>query len=243
MDVKKTRIKKTIPKKGSYDDLTQQAVELFRKGWLREKIVKKIVEESNLALDTVYSVIVVRAAQILADEHIIKGEEFIGLHIERYNKDIESLLEKDYSNIEDLGKRISAEIRDKFELLNLLYQKEKFLQLHSKTTVIKLQNSKKKNIKINFFKLSILTKIKMLQIIDKSKGIGQLSTIITSKYTDKDIEEAEVVEETETNISKIKMLQISPASPIEEPGTLLSVTEKIRQALVKKAMKDFNIKE
>lgn len=246
MDVEKYReIKKKGINKGSYKAYIHESVLLFKKGWSRKKIVDHIIEQSKLSHEVVYYIIVTQASQIISDEYINKGESLIGLHLERYNRDIQSLQEKTYDHINDYSKQLQAKIADKFELLQLLHQKEKFLQLHSKTTVVKLNNSKTKSNRFDFKKLTHSNKIEMLKLLEKCKGTVEISGVKLSSYSNQEIEEAEIIEETSSttvNVDKIQTITHTEVITTTPAVNLEQVTEKIRQALLKKAQEDFKQK-
>lgn len=216
-----------------------KAIDLLKEGSTRSITAQLISEQTGIEakdLDTV----ITAAVKVIEDEYCKKSDTVIGLHVTRYDRDIKEILNRNFNRYSEAVK-VKMKIGAYLDLLNILYSKEKLLQLHNKKVVFRL-NQKKTTVvrevtpKYDISNLTLQEKIDFLELINKSKKTSsELAGVILKDRTKEnvtiDIDHEDV---TETNVEKIKQIapeeeKVIPASP-----PILDITEKIKQRLLEK---------
>lgn len=228
-----------------------RAIDLFKEGVSRELIVEIIAEEAKgkITPDEVSNVVVVRARQIISLEFEKNDKFVLGLHLQRYNDEIK----KQYENIVkiDKNKKVKVWIRDQmiagcyYTILDLMFHKEKILQLHNKKVTFRINQInntiiRQKKPKYNLSLLTFEEKIKFLELIEKMKRNND--EIHGVKLRDKkeeqeQIQEAEIIEEA--NVEKIENFETPKEVEKIEGNALNDAFEKLKQSLQKVAVEEF----
>lgn len=228
-----------------------KAIDLFKEGVSREHIVEIITKEAKgkITEEEVSSVVVVRARQIISLEFEKNDKFVLGLHLQRYNNEIKTQYEK----IVKLEKNKKLKVWEKeqeiassyYTILDLMFHKEKILQLHNKKVTFKINQInntiiRQKKPKYNLSLLTFEEKIKFLELIEKMKRNND--EIHGVKLKDKkeeqeQIQEAEVVEET--NVEKIENFETPKVEEKVMGDALNDAFERLRQNLQKVASEEF----
>ena len=136
--------------------------------------------------------------------------------------------------------------------MDVLFAKEKLLQMHSKSFQIKINNRLnakvvKKEVRFDLSKLDLQEKVEFLQLLQKTKRSSRELLSVQLTGQERRGEEVididhEVVEDV--NVSKIKIKEL-PTSSLESSATgnaFLDVQLKLKQALQRKAEQEFKRK-
>lgn len=221
-----------------------RAIDLMKEFVPKSVIAEMLETETGISQTYFLSNYIPLASKIITEEYLKKGDELIGLHLSRYNKDINSILLRDYKKYDE-DARERKKTYDFFNLLDILSQKEKLLGLHNKNFTVKIFqqnnltiNQKTKTNKYNLDKLSLHEKIELLELISLTKQNREVGIIKMSREVEKEkIEEAVVVVE-ETNVEKIEIVKEATIDSLPPP-TLLTIQEKIRLKLEEVAREEF----
>lgn len=193
------------------------------------------------------------ACQVIEDEFNKRDKYVFGLHLSRYDEEIERLLTFDYESI-DVEHRTRIWIANHLDILETMRAKEELLQLHKKSMVVKLVQNNTVIVKRepNAFKLDGLTlveKIELLNLIKKSKinYSDKLGVILREKNEEVEIQEVVVVDEKEkVNIESIKEVnepskwkKLKDSTEQNRQSTLLSIRDKIQRRLEESAREGF----
>lgn len=228
-----------------------KAIDLFKEGVSRELIVDMLSEEAKgkITWDEVNNVVVVRARQIISLEYEKNDKFVLGLHLQRYSDEIA----KQYKNITKLAKntKVKVWIRDQmiagcyYTILDLMFHKEKILQLHNKKVTLKINQInntviRQKKPKFDLSKLTFEEKVKFLEYIEKMKRSNDevFGVKLKKKEGEGDqIQEAEIVEEV--NVEKIENFETPREEEKIEGNALNDAFEKLKQSLQKVAVEEF----
>lgn len=236
----------------SWIKLVYKAIDYFKEGRPREVIVQQLKEETGgkIAEDSIRSVIVSKASQIIAEEYEKNDEYVLGLHLSRYNQQIKEL----YTKITKLPENKVMkpwEIQEAingcyYNIMDIMHHKERLLQLHNKKVVVRINQInntliREKKQKWDLSNLTLEERIDFLYLISKSKKSSyEISGVIKNIDRDQDgneIEDAIIISETSldkiTQTTKRKEIEIIPNI------ALYDTFEKLREAFAKKARLEF----
>lgn len=222
-----------------------RAIDLFKEG-LPRALVTEIITNEKLITPTDVGELVGLGLRVIEDEFASDDQTTIGLHLTRYNKDIDDLLfiaENDYAD----GSMIKYKINTYLTVLEIMFAKEKLLQLHNRNTILKINQrnttivQKETQPKYKLGKLSLEERIELLQLINKSKSIdGDDIKSITETQQEEYVEFTELKGTQEgANVEKIE--KVTPVVEGERipGGALLDVRERLRQSLERKAQEEY----
>lgn len=235
---------------GVNKELIKKAMDFLASGNSTSEVKRVLLDSEKGKSENYINKIVNEANKRLSDEYGKDKNEVIAIHVQRYNKDIVNLLdcesEIDASDMPDFMKK-NKKITSYYQALSSMFQKEKVLQMHSKSFQIFISN------KVNYqvveeaptYDLSALTmeqKTDFLRLILKSKknDIEMGSVILRTEAKQEetiDVQHEEVKEEA--NITKIKKVVPKQIDPPQVGTALLDAKNALKRALEKAAIKEF----
>jgi len=238
-----------LPKKSQIKTV-YRAIDLLKEGKSRQKTKEQLEWEGfNKTLDEdKLEEFIDIAADIIATEFLKKDEVVIGIHIERYNEELkrlQKLLDGNFPGV-PVSVRIASIISTYSSMMDVMYQKEGLLQLHSKNTVIKVnqQNNiihRTRKEKFDFSILSFDEKVELLNLITKTTmSDSEISgVILNTGKKDEVVIDIEHEEVKELNIDKIK--QEVPPVPEAELSMLaiFELKEKMKKVMEQRAKEEF----
>jgi hypothetical protein len=261
---KKTAKKKKVTKAPEkpivsvYEEATHLVADAFHEGYSESAITEKVKQAFPILNDAGVQIAIHRGSKLIADQHSREGKSVVALHVRRYNKEIKDLLEGKNAELEseDLEEGMDGVKRRKIRiyqlqvLLNVLYAKEKVLQLHKKDTQVKIFN--KLNAKVTKRKpidlkaLSLEEKVEFLQLIQKTKPLqNELVTIKSAQVK----QEQQITEDIpHEEIKKLNVEQVvtynekKEAPAPKSKKSLDNVTDKLKAALQRKALLEIRSK-
>lgn len=239
-----------VPAINLYGEAIKFATDQLRDGYAEQWIVTTLQEAHSLLTPENIQFILQRASLEIANEHARDRGSIISLHVKRYDIELRKALAEKHLSVQLPHIRRKMRIDTLQTALDIMFAKERVLQIHAKDTQIKIFN--KLNAKIRekkiAYDLSLLTlpeKIEFLNLMMKAKRSQSELFSVQLKGAEKviteDIEHVEV--KTEDNITKIE--QFNLPVPYVEPKpekTIDTVTNKLRAALAARAAKDFKSK-
>lgn len=219
--------------------------------WYKEGInrneIKSILLGEGLT-ETAIDLYIQEAHGIVFEQFSTQTEHIISLHTKRYDKQINSLLNKDYNQLA-LKIRFKVKSTAYFDALDTLYQKEKLLNLHSKQTIIRFNQRNNINVntvpekkeKYDLSKLSFEEKVDFMKLVEKASPRNNVNTGVILR--ERKIEEEEIIEiehEDVTNIDLIEKENIIGKDVFVEtpPRTMFDLQEKLRMTLQKVAQQE-----
>lgn len=227
-----------------------KAIDYFKQGIPREVIVQNLKEESKISEDSIRSSILSKASQIISEEFEKNDEYVLGLHLERYQKEIKNLYLKipKLEKRKDLGDWKKQEMINScyFEILDIMFHKERLLQLHNKKVVVRINQinntiiRERKN-KWNLSNLTLSERVDFLNLVQKSKKnqfeLHGVTQNVEESVDTQVIEDAIIVEENP--LEKIKQVTVLPEQEIIPGVALLDTFEKLKKAFEEKARLEF----
>lgn len=248
---KRAKKKAALP---SVEGLYQEAIRVtsawMRAGYSEQKVNELIQTHYERFSPPNIQFVMHEASQSIANQYARDRKSVIALHLKRYNQEIiliqDFFRDKEYESIPTKF-RLKVMLGKLSSWLQVLNAKEKVLQLHSKDTQVKIYNKFNAKVKErkNMFDLSSLTleeKIEFLNLVQKSsRSQNDLLGIIASEEKVKQITEDiehEVVDQPNIDLIKQTNLPVKPKA--QRPNeTLDDITNKLKQALLKKAEEQF----
>lgn len=225
--------------------LIYQAIDLFKEG-LNKSMVESILKEEDKRLsDSVLNLIIIEAKNIIDDEYSKQSETIIGLHLTRYDNEINDLFNRDFSML-DIRSVRKVQVATWMSILDTMFQKEKLLGLHNKKLIVRFNQKnttivKSTNERYDLSKLTLQEKVDFLSLINKAKkDSNELFGVLSNrKSEDQIVEDIQHEEIDQPNISKIEQIQpeVEPDPPTNT--ALIDVTTKLALALKKKAQEEF----
>lgn len=244
---KATRAKKKelaiVPAKNLYKQAIDFAADSFRNGQSEQYVAESLLEANPKFGPENISFILHQGSLQIASEHARDRTSIVSLHVRRYNMEIEKIEKTNWLEHPPLYRR-QAEIDGLLSMLEVMFCKEKVLQIHSKETQVKIFNRLNAKIherKVSFdvSKLSFAEQLELLTLVSKTKKQEELFSVKKGEGM-QNIEDAEVIEITNNNVSQI--INVNERKPEVEPEpevTINSVKQKIADALRKRAQEDF----
>lgn len=220
-----------------------EAIDLLKENLTKKQIVE-ILTEKNKKSKTKIPDYVNLACQVLDDEYAKDDQSVIGLHLARYNEEFDRL--KDYNyDLVNPKYRMKVYLDNHFDMLNTLKAKEKLLQLHTKSMVVRFNQKNttivKKKTAFDLSKLPLEEQVELLNLIQKTK-VGDEERMGVILRGEEKIQEAEVIEEVVeevTNIDKIKQRLLKTAYAEKTDTAMLDVRSKLKETFEKKAAEEF----
>lgn len=229
-----------------------RAIDLFKQGVTRQLVVETLLEESKgkLSYERINDIVVTRARQIISLEYEKNDKFVIGLHLQRYKKEISSFHSK-IAKVEKSKKYLShiklqMIASHYYSILDIMFHIERLLQLHNKKVILRVNQInntfiQKEKSKFNLSTLTFEEKKDFLELLLKSKktdnemyGVKLTEKLLNST---EEIQDVEIIEET--NVSKIKEVIPDQEEQREEGLALLDAFEKLKHTLQKKAEEEF----
>lgn len=221
----------------------------FRNGVSEKVIVKDLTEANDKFTPENLNFIIHRASLEIANEYSRDRGSIIGLHIRRYNDELKKELANHHNDIE------LPHIRKQFRLvtlqicLDILFAKERVLQIHAKDTQIKIFNKlnaklKEKNVAYDLSVLTLEEKIEFLNLVTKTKRTDSEVFSVKTKadiIETIDIDHEEVVPVND-NIKLITQTNLPVEERVLPEKNIHDVMAKVRAALEKKAKQEFEAK-
>lgn len=231
---KKTAKKKTVkePKKLPEVNFNEVAIgfaeERFRLGDSESYIAEQLLEGYKDLKSENIQFILNRASANIASEYARDRSTVVSLHVKRYNKDATKLLEKiengEFDKLDTYKKRLKLiEVYD--QVLEIIFAKEKVLQLHAKDTQIRVFNRlnakiREKKVSYDLSQLSNPEKIELLSLLRRTKRTDdELQSVILRPKEDKQVTEDiehEIVKER-PNVRDIKKTNLPVLPPTPHP--------------------------
>lgn len=227
------------------DRLTFIGIDLLKEGrsieYIREKMTAELMRKKNskrLDVTQIVEKSIILAHQVMDKEHSKTRTMITTIHTTRYNDDINSLLNQDFKHIDDPEIKRELRIGALMNVLTVMFQKEKLLQLHNKSLQIRINN--KLNAKIvqrkvsyDLSALTLAEKVEFLTLIERTRfDYKAPQVIVANKGTI--IEDIEHVEVKDNPLDKMQTLVTGPVTK-DQGQTLSSLEEKMRVALAKVA--------
>jgi len=258
VDPKNRPTKEEIEKKGvggkdgNMERLVYQTIDRIKSGMSIDACKEILEEEINPNTKKPYHErfvqdVTIRANTLIKQDYDIQRSEVISIHTQRYDREIESLL--NYvapSYIWEDYKREEAKNIAYMNCLGVLHQKEELLGMHRKAFRLIINNEETTIIKntkpnIDLSRLTLEEKIELNQLMEKSRRTeDEIGGVILRSEQAKVIEdvEHEVVEER-LNIDRMENKQPKEfIEPLPQNMALLSIQEKMRLALRRKAKEE-----
>lgn len=222
-------------------------VDMFKKGLSDDEIKHHLMLEKGMSIHSAIGYMSTGRA-ILRNDFIKDRETTIGLHLRRYDKDIQNLISIQ-PRTSNFAKATEIKTLAYLQLIELMGQKEKLLGFHSKSFNIKINNEV--NVKViqkpsryDLSQLSFDEKIELMNLLHKAKildsdAVGIIPNPKKNLETIQDIEYIDVTDES-INISKIE--KIGEEKKFEQPVSILPMIDakaKLAQALRERAKKVF----
>lgn len=253
---KKKVIKKVVsPVDGIYQQSIKYASEAFRAGHSESEIAAKIKETFPVLTEANIQFAIHKGSKAISTEYARDSKSIVSLHVKRYNKEIEKLMDKsaneelfDEDDEEALPSKMLKRKRRIYVLmtcLDVMNSKEKVLQLHTKETQVKVFNQlnakiKDRKVMFNLQSLSLEEKIEFLGLIGRCKKTdNELFSVIASTEEQRIIEDVEHEEVPNNNVDQVKQTNLPSAVKVRPKKTLNDLTQKIHQTLAKKALEQF----
>lgn len=222
-------------------------IDLFKKGLSDDEIKEHLISQHDMSVHSVNNYLS-SARTILRNDFAKDRETIIGLHLRRYDKDINNLISIQ-PRTNNWNKAIEIKTNAYLQLIELMTQKEKLLGFHSKKFNIQINNEVNVTvvIKPNKYDLSLLTfseKIELMALLDKAKITGhEVEGIIPNpnKIVAKtiDIDYTDVTNEP-LNITQIeKVGELTKQLPEQTQTAIYDARAKLQQALKLKAQEAF----
>lgn len=256
---KKEVITDPIKSQGAYGDAIAYCARMFRSGLSEEAAIDYVKATYKQFSETNIQLIIHKASESIAQEYARDKGSVISLHVKRYNAEIKKLIANTYEGLidedNDDGKGDQQARKRKMRIftlmtaLDVMFAKERVLQIHNKETQVRIFNKlnakvKEVKTKYNLSQLSLEEKIDFLNLVKKAKR-DQVETfsikMMGNKRQEVEDVEAEVIEET-PNIEKIKHLPAPEKKVVAPKVTLEDVTRKIQENLAKRAAVEFKKK-
>jgi len=230
-------------------------IELMKEGY-SQSYIKSMIASDKVAnigfhLITEYTR---EAYAIINEEYVKKTASVTSIHVARYNRIIKDLIKTKELDKDDIDDKITWEqwlearnrkIKAFNDCLDTMLQKERCLQLHSKTFVIEINeevniNVHSKPLKFDIKKLSFPDQLSLLQLIQKAKkGEPELISVSAAKEVDENVVDVEAVEVSSVlNVDEIAHTE--PVVPKYKGELVADPTAKLKAALAKIAEAKLN---
>lgn len=257
--IKKVGRKKIViePIEGVYSNAIDFAAECFRHGDSEQVIAEEVKLSWPILTDANIQLVIHKGSKIVAHQFARDSRSIVSLHVKRYNQEIDKLLAKTYEGLideVDIEGEMTASLRRKLRInclmicMDVMVQKERVLQLHSKETQVKVFNTlnakiKEKKVLFNLESLSLQEKIEFLQLIQKAKkNSNELMSVILNSKKQEVTEDIEHEEVRNNNIDSIKLINPPEVIKVRPKKGLDDITKKLHEALAKKAEIEFKKK-
>lgn len=258
VDPKNRPTKEEIEKKGqggmngNMERLVYQTIDRIKSGMSVDACKEILEEEINPNTKKPYHErfvqdVTIKANSLIKQDYDIQRAEVISVHTQRYDKEIQDLLNfVAPSYIWEDYKREEAKNIAYMNCLSVLHQKEELLGMHRKAFRLIINNEETTVIRntkpnIDLSRLTLEEKIELNQLMEKSRRTeDEIGGVILRSEQARVIEdvEHEVVEER-LNIDRMENRQPKEIiQPHPENMALLSIQEKMRLALRKKAKEE-----
>lgn len=192
------------------------AIDMMKEGksisYIRKHIQENIPDISKSYLDSITH----NANAHIANEHLSSRRQVTSLHIARYNKEINRLLQvkEITTSPKTLAKTRKAKIEAYLECLDVMFQKESLLQFHRKDFEIEINTEeeieiKEKKFSYDISKLSLTEQVELYELIKQAKkNENEISGIINNARSNEVTEDIEVeVIEEKPNVESIKRIE------------------------------------
>lgn len=217
----------------------------LREGMSEKKIVEELLIANDKFTPENIQFIMHRASLEIAGEYSRDRGSIIGLHVRRYNDHFKKEIENKHEKVQDFLLRKNLRLQSLLLCIDILFAKERVLQIHAKDTQIKIFNKlnakiKERKIAYDLSTLTLEEKIDFLNLVTKAKrSSGEVFSVQTvEKQVAEDVE-AEVTDVKNENIKLITNTNTLQEEEKKLPQkTVNDVFERMRQALEKKAHKD-----
>lgn len=213
----------------------------YKEGLFRASIVEMLRAEEFS--DSVIDEYLTECSSIIYEQFSTKSSNIVSLHLKRYDKEINTLLKRNYDRL-PLKIRYKVKGAAFLNALETLHQKEKLLNLHNKQTLIRFNQRNNINEtpeKPNRFDLTQLTleeRIDLLNLISKASpknninsGVILREKVIESEET-VDIQHEEVINITQIQQENVMGVDVFPE---QKAHTVDELTKKLQDTLKKKA--------
>ena len=229
-----------------------RAIDLFKEGKTKQTVFQVLEEECKGKIEStnLNDIVISRARQLISLEYQKNDKFVIGLHLQRYKKEIESLREKikRTENKTKIDPHTKQQIINSYyyDILDLMYHQEKLLQLHNKKVVLRINQInntyiERKSSKFNLNNLTFEEKKEFLQLVLKSKRTDNEIygvKLLEKEENKEEIEDAEIVEE-KVNVDSIKVTEEKIVEEKQEGVALFDAFEKLRKTFEEKAKQEF----
>lgn len=220
----------------------------MREGVSEKKIVDVLLAENSSFSPENIQFIIHRASLEVADEYSRDRGSIIGLHVRRYNTDLKKELAEKHLDIELPHIRRQFRLQTLQTCIDIMFAKERVLQIHAKETQVKIFNKLNAKIKERkiAYDLSVLTlqeKIDFLSIVTKAKrSVDEVFSVKMSGKVETVDVEAEVTTVQNENIKLIAQTNVQQPETVIPQKTMNDVFEKMRKALERRAQKELEEK-
>lgn len=221
----------------------------MREGMSEKKIVEELLIANDKFTPENIQFIMHRSSLEIADEYSRDRGSIIGLHIRRYNDLLKKEIDNKHLQVEDVLLRRQLRLQSLGLCIDILFAKERVLQIHAKDTQVKIFNKlnakiKERKIAYDLSILSLQEKIDFLNLVTKAKrSISEVFSVQLANRVETVDAEAEVTDATNDNIKLITNTNTLPTQELQIPQkTVNDVFERMRLALERKAKKDLEAK-
>ena len=221
-------------------EMLYQAIDFIKEGRLRTQVINDLLELNykishiNEYLNAAYS--------IVSTEYLRSETAVFNIHLERYNRDINTLFDKEYSG-EDWMK---VKNYHQYLILDILEAKEKLLGFHKSSFHITLNQKNTVSIKkepkerYDISKLSWEEKLELVKLFELTRRdeVFDMQVNITKK--EEKVQDVEIIEET-PNIDKIKHKELPVEELVKNYRSLTDTFAKMKETfdnIAKQKLKD-----
>lgn len=241
--------KKTITVEQEKSELISKAVEMMKQGH-NAQYIKKQLHEISLNKFTVEEITncISEAAAIVTQSYFNTGKDIRLLHLKRYNKEINRLLNVSELDESDIGKTITykqflssrnRKIKAFDKALDSMNQLETLLGLSSITNTVDVNSEVTINVnevnskKYDFSKLTLEEKVELLELMQKAKlGRSEPGGVLETN-----IEQENIIEDIDSEIVPANVELIKQVAPTPSPEyksqekTSVDVLQKLKERL------------
>jgi hypothetical protein len=253
---------KSLLKKNKFLSACYFAIDKLREGYTRQLVIDELESKNVLSKHRLEEVLS-QATKIIESEYYLDHRYLLGLHLKRYQDSIKGILSKIEKIKEllpesdlDIFHKNKALVGQHLELLDVLFAKEKLLQLHNPKTIINYrtfrrtageENKAKKRIEYDFTSLSQEELVELLHLVEKSiprdEEEFELRSMESSvQVVESNIQEVEFTEVIETtNIQRIEVIRDNNTDNINTPKiSLIDIQDRMRRNFERQAQQLFN---
>lgn len=221
--------------------------DLFKQGLSDDEIKHHLIIQKGMSIHSAGGYLSTGRA-IIRNDFIKDRETTIGLHLRRYDKDIQQLLTIQ-PRTSNFAKSNEIKTNAYIQLIDLLGQKEKLLGFHSRSFNIKINNETnvkviQKSSKYDLTKLSVDEKLELMNLLNKAKILNKesIGIIPNPKKLIQEVQDVDYVDVTNESINIDSIEKFGEEKKYLPEKVVMPIVDakfKLAQALKERAQKAF----